>query len=405
MSDSITIHQPTMLEFDETTRLNSSLRFDGEKRDMWYEIPSSYAHWLSTDRSDGFVVGFILQAMRMRKDIITEAPMSSKLWHNLTQFFVPMMAKSFPELHAIKIRPPTLLETPKEAKGVAGGFSGGVDSFAAIVDHFVAENSPSHKISEFLFHNVGSHGDKNYKEARSLFNHRYKELEKFPDLVGVPFVPVDSNIHEVVPINFVKSYITLNASVPLVLQNQFQRYFYASSYKYEDCGVSKTDVIGRFDPIAFHLLSTETLDCVSTGGQMSRVEKTKHISSYEPSSLFLNVCVDPAYEGRNCSVCIKCCRTLLTLDLLGLADQYTQVFDLNRFNEIRRSYIRDKVENACKGEFEYEILELARDVSEEPWARRLRGREEDRIRIRGAIDFVTGAPRKLRSALKRILHS
>lgn len=375
MKDDLIIHQPTIKLNNSCSRLSVILEFDGKCREMWYELPAELGHWFSTDRVDGFVVGFILQAMGHKKNIVTRAPMSSKLWHNLTNFFIPMMAKAFSNLHAIKILPSSLIESSFPAMGVAGGFSGGIDSFSAIVDHYVKEKTPGYKISHFLFHNVGSHGDKNYRDARTLFRQRYDALKLYPELLNIPFVPVDSNIHEIVPTEFVKTYITLNASVPLVLQNQFQRYFYASSYKYEDCGVSQTDIVGRFDPMAFHMLSTEILDCVSTGGQMSRVEKTRVVADYEPSYLFLNVCIDPSFEGRNCSACVKCCRTLLTLEMFGLAELYTEVFNLERFKQVRRQYIKNNVLPAKKGGFEYEILELARDIGNERWAKGLRRKQ------------------------------
>lgn len=374
MPNNITIHHPRIQEKNASARLSSILEFDGKSIEMWYELPKEYGHWFSTDRSDGFVVGFILQAMQMQRDIVTQAPISSRLWHNLTHFFIPMMAKAFPNLSVIRIVPSSLIETTTQAAGVAGGFSGGIDSFAATVDHFVNEDTASHRINHFLFHNVGSHGDKDYQKARFLFHQRYEALKQYPHLVNVPYVPVDTNIHEIVPTEFVKTYITLNASVPLVLQNHFRKYFYASSYKYEDCGVNNTDIVGRFDPLAFHMLSTETLDCISTGGQMSRVEKTRLIAGYEMSTRFLNVCVSHASEGRNCSACIKCCRTLLTLELLGKEHLYTNAFDLNKYHLVRRRYIKESVLTAPPGSFEYEIAELAIEACKESWADTLRAR-------------------------------
>lgn len=388
---------------DSTARLTSILEFSGQSHEMWYELPVAYADWFSTDRSDGFVVGFTLQAMQLKMDIITHAPISSKLWHNLTHFLIPMMAKAFQNLSVIKVIPSSLIETPTRAAGVAGGFSGGIDSFAAVIDHFVNEASPSHRITHFLFHNVGSHGDKRYDEARVLFRKRFEALKEFPELVGVPYVPVDTNIHELVPTDFVKTYITLNASVPLVLQNHFRKYFYASSYKYEDCGVNNTDIVGRFDPIAFHLLSTETLDCISTGGQMSRVEKTQLVAGYEPANQFLNVCVSPVCEGRNCSTCIKCCRTLLTLELLGKALHYTKAFDLSKFQTARRKYIRDSVLPSLPGSFEYEIAELAEKVGTERWAAKLRAKAARRALLSKASRFL-GACRSIGGKIARKLH-
>ena len=401
MLDSITIHVPKLVERGKNTRLATRLTFEDRSEEMWYELPKEYVNWFSTDRSDGFVVGFLLQAMQLRKDIVTLTPMSSKLWHNLTHFFIPMMAKAFPNLEAIQITPSSLIETVTPASGVATGFSGGVDSFAAVVDHFVNEESSSHRISHFLFHNVGSHGDKDYEAARTLFRQRYDELKAYPELVNVPFVPVDTNIHEIVPIEFVKAHSTLCASVLLVLQNQFRYYFYASTFKYEDCGVNVTDLAGRFDPMAFHMHSTETLDCVSSGGQMSRVEKTGHVAGYDLSRRFLNVCIDPNSEGRNCSTCLKCCRTLLTLDLLGLSERYSKAFDLGRFKKVRKRYIKEKVLRASKGGFEYEIVELARESCKEPWANQLRRKRTRKEVCQSAKTGITGFPGKIWTGFKR----
>lgn len=332
---------------------------DGRRRELWYSLPAEHADWFAADRADGFVVGLLLQAMGRNEDIITEAAMSSRLWHSLSQFYIPMMTQAFPNLHPIVIRPPALTTETKPADGVATGFSGGIDSFAAVVQHFAQEKSPEHRVTHFLFHNVGSHGHGKAEDSRKLFWQRYEMVQPFAREAGIPVIPVDSNLAEIFPIDFIRMHPALNASIPLVLQNQFQRYYYASTYKYADCGVNRTDDVARFDPLAFHLFSTEGLDCVSTGGQLSRVAKTELVAAYEPSHRYLNVCVDPAFEGRNCSVCFKCCRTLLTLELLGLAELYKNVFDLEKFRRVRNRYVM-KVLRHKRGSFEAEIADLFR---------------------------------------------
>jgi hypothetical protein len=51
--------------------------------------------------------------------------------------------------------------------------------------------------------------------------------------------------------------------------------------------------------------------------------------------------VDAAFEGRNCSVCFKCRRTMLTLEMLGLDHLYRQVFDFEKFAGVRRRYLKE----------------------------------------------------------------
>lgn len=354
------ISSPLKKEVQGFSRLGAQFASGQTRGELFYTVPVQYSDWFTTDRCDGFVVGLLHQSMFRGEDINVEGNLSSNLFHNLNSFYIPMMAMAFPNLHQIKIKADFLLTEQKNVTGVATGFSGGIDSFAAVVNHFVQESSHEFRITHFLFHNVGSHGHGTSEQNRNLFQQRLNAVRPYTEEVGIPLVPVDSNLADIFPINFQQMHHALNASVPLVLQNQFRRYFYASTYKYADCGVNKTDDIARFDPFAFHLLSTETLDCISTGCEMSRVEKTELVAAYEPSYRYLNVCVDAAFKAKNCSVCFKCCRTLLTLELLGKADLYKDVFDFQRFGQVRNNYIK-KVIRYKKSSFEAEIADLARE--------------------------------------------
>lgn len=371
----IRINSPQLRVENAKARLSSAIEIGGEKQTLWYEIPEMYAEWFAVDRCDGFVVALLLQAMSRGDDLIVEGSMSSRLYHNLVWFFIPMMAKAFPQYEPVKIIHSGLLNNCLKGDGAATGFSGGVDSFAAIIQHLIHEESPDYKITHFLFHHVGAHGHSNPEHARQLFRQRFKEVQGYSQEVGIPLVPVDSNLVEILPIDFLRMFMTLNASVLLILQNKFARYFYASSEQYADCGVNKSDIIGRFDPFAFHLLSTESLACISTGGQLSRVEKTALVSSYEPTYRYLNVCIDIHSHGKNCSVCSKCCRTLLTLELQGTIHLYEHIFDLDAYRKQRQNYIRNVVMKSGPGDIDYEVVELARDVCNERWASELRRRK------------------------------
>lgn len=342
---------------------------DGPPRELWFSLPAEHAAWFAQDRCDGFVVGLLLQAMERNENIVTEAPMSSRLWHSLTHSYIPLMAQAFPNRHAIEIIPAQLVTEAKPARGVATGFSAGIDSFAAVVRHWVQEKSAEFRVSHFLFHNVGSHGPASPEAERQVFRQRYELVQPFAREIGIPTVPVDSNLAHVFPINFLTMHHALNAAVLLTLQNQFVRYYYASTYKFSDCGVDRTDDVARFDPLAFHLFSTESLDCVSTGCELSRVEKTKLVAGYEPAHRYLNVCVDAAFAGRNCSVCFKCRRTMLTLELLGLDHLYAKVFDFGKFARVRRSYLKEIILHKPHS-FEAEIAETFY-APRSPWWRGL----------------------------------
>jgi hypothetical protein len=110
-----------------------------------------------------------------------------------------------------------------------------------------------------------------------------------------------------------------------------------------------------------HLLSTETLDCVSSGGQWSRVEKTGRVAGVPGAARWLNVCASVAAGGRNCSTCAKCCRTLFTLEMLGALDQFATAFDLAAWAKARNRYVSSQVLNSRDDSpFTREIREHAR---------------------------------------------
>ena len=205
-----------------------------------------------------------------------------------------------PSLHPVKILPKSLDNdkgyTCKD--GVVTGFSGGVDSFCTIKDHYFDNTLPSYKITHLIFNNVGSHGGKNPEEARKLFNQRYEVVKGFTQDVGIEFIKIDSNLTDLLNMKFQQTHTCRNASAVLQFQKLFGKYLYASAYPYKDCYTDKTYDIAYTDPIAIHLLSTETLECISSGCQYSRVEKTERISDLEYATRYLNVCVKRDANGK-----------------------------------------------------------------------------------------------------------
>ena len=141
------------------------------------------------------------------------------------------------------------------------------------------------------------------------------------------------------------------------MQQLFGKYLYASGVRYQDCKVGTAYDIAYADPMSVHLLSTETLECISSGCQYSRVEKTIRVSAFL-SRKYLDVCARNRTIAGNCSTCWKCARTLLTLDTLGCEHLYDGVFDLNAWATIRNRYIRTVL--LSRNPLLREIVELAK---------------------------------------------
>lgn len=300
---------------------------------LWFEFDAKYAHGVVTDRLDGFAVAALLIAMeRGEGELIIEGALSERLFHGLRHQLIPILRLVVPELHDVTIKPATLDSTREPAPhGVMTGFSGGVDSFSTIADYFSPGTLPSYRLTHLLFCNVGSNGS-----GQRVFQERWKLIKDFGPSVGLDMIRVDSNLDELLEISFERTHLLRNASAGLLLQGIIGKYVYSSGYHFRDCYVDESSDISHADPAAVHLLSTERFECISTGCQYSRVEKTRRVITAPEAKRTLNVCVMPGSgTRRNCSRCYKCLRTLATLDLLGEIDGFDQVFDLELYRRFR----------------------------------------------------------------------
>ena len=87
---------------------------------------------------------------------------------------------------------------------------------------------------------------------------------------------------------------------------------------------------------------------------MKRSEKVKYIANYKIVQDNLNVCVKEQLKNRtesfvkqkylsreydNCGCCMKCERTLLQLDILGMLPKFSKVFNLHAWNREKNKYI------------------------------------------------------------------
>jgi hypothetical protein len=340
------IGQPEVVEDGNDTIIQTNIEYAGKKERLWYSVHKKYSRYLTPERLDGFVVGLLPLAMELREDITAKGLMSEKLYYNLMNYYMPIYHLAIPAFTAIKIFPGELTNNriiSQEAVGT--GFSGGVDSFYTISRHLLDNDIPSkYKVSHLVFSNVGGHQPVGENEkSQDLFESRYEILKSFPHDIGLDYIKINSNLSDIVKMDFYKSFQPSYLSSPLLLQKLFGKYYIASGVSYKDFHVCNVTDIAYTDSMAVHLLSTESLDIISSGGEVSRIEKTRAITSSGIAKHRLNVCQTPHDDGKNCSTCVKCTRTLMTLELLGCTDQYSDVFDLKRWRSVRNMYIIDKI--------------------------------------------------------------
>lgn len=310
----------------------------GGSETLWYDVDEKYGRFMPGARLDAFVVGALLVAMeRGERELVARGPMSERLLHNLQQV-IPIWRLATPGRSAVAIRPDAVLPKGEVNEGaVVTGFSGGIDSFSTLADYLDPPNLPGYRLTHLLFCNVGNHGEG--EGGRRTFSDRWGIIKDYASSVGLDFVRVDSNLGDLLTRPFTASHVARNTSAVLLLQALFARYLFSSSFSFRDSHFGETEDVSHTDPAAVHLLSTESLECISTGCQRSRVEKTKKAITVPGIRQTLNVCNHPSAGAKNCSKCYKCLRTLASLDLLGVLDEFDTLFDLAAYRRRRFEYL------------------------------------------------------------------
>lgn len=306
-----------------TTGTDAHLEFRVEE--PWGELIS--------ERMDAALVALLFPAMAAGESLIAKGTVSERLLHGLRGPYQEVLRAQTPSLNRIVVEADSADTGPKEASGVATGFSGGVDSFAALADyHYSGDALPGFRLTHLLYNNVGSHGP----SGEELFQARYERLAPVAEALGLPFVRVDSNMDAFYPPGtFQRTHTPRNAAVALLLQAGLRRWLYGSTYEYQDCFVGATDSCGHADPVALPLLSTDAMDLVPVGSDSRRVDKLLRVARIPESHRSLDVCIRSRVADRNCSTCYKCKRTLITLEIAGLLETYRDVFDLGAYRRQR----------------------------------------------------------------------
>jgi hypothetical protein len=181
-------------------RAVASCRLEGlrcEPTLLWFSVPAAYAGALTPVRADGFVVATLVAAMATGGTVEVEAPLSERLYYNLTSSAIPVLRTLLPDLRDVRIEPSALDNRQfSDAAGVATGFSGGVDSFTVLADHLLdpGRTLPNYRVTHLLFNNVGSH--RSGADTDRVFRLRFGRLAPAAAELGLPVIVVDYKFDE-----------------------------------------------------------------------------------------------------------------------------------------------------------------------------------------------------------------
>lgn len=257
-----------------------SIFYDEKK--LWFEVPEEYKDWLSSDVYDAFLIAVLYPCMKHKDDIEIDGAMSKKLHRNLMNYAMKNIKDFSKELSVIEVNVRNYKIPDKRYHHVGTGFSGGVDSFSVINDRFALESDKEYKVDTFLCFNAGSHGDWDDSKTENKFWSRYEYLSSFPKEIGLPYIPLNTNVHAFMDEGHQQSGLTRNLSSVLSLQAAFDKYYYASTYSYweeEFYGrkLFEVDLAEFAEPHLIQWLSTESITLIPEGGNTQEQRKQQKL--------------------------------------------------------------------------------------------------------------------------------
>jgi hypothetical protein len=338
----IIINPPAISINNGRARIAAEIQIGGDAKTLWFEIEEIYKDYLAADTLDAFVAASLIPAIMRGENIRLKGPMSGKLFYNLSYSLIPILCDYFERPRLTQIIPDAFTGKTSGGTGVAAGFSGGIDSFCNYYDHPQGRVPDEFVLTHFIFNNVGAHGQKGLDVDRDMFLRRFARLRECAKEMNKTAVAVDSNLDEFLGHNFEPTHTLRNISVALLMQKRFGKFMYSSGYPLSDTKLTPTHNMSYMDPVILPLLSTERLECIPSGGQHSRAEKTRRVAEIPESRLYLDVCVCPqnAPAGiANCGICWKCIRTATTFKIFGVLKEYGKAFDLKSFAIFENLYL------------------------------------------------------------------
>ena len=304
---------------------------------LWFRLPEAHASMV-TELADPAVIGLLIPAMRTGEPLSVDGSVTDELAHNLTHGYQHILQAVTPGMQRIPLQIANPVPATDPARGCGTGFSGGVDSFTVLAEHFYQPVPDDLRLTHLALFNVGAMTGG--EPGRRHFHRVHALLAPAADRIGLPFIPIDSNLDDFYTFaGFIQTHGPRNLSAASVLQGGLSRFYFASGHPFGELFVGPSHSTAYSDAISMPLLETRRFRPLFHGSQYTRAEKTVIVAEVEESHQSLKVCTTLAADGRNCSRCNKCLRTELTLEVTGHLESYSRAFDLDVYQRVRRAYL------------------------------------------------------------------
>jgi len=336
----------------------SNLDIDGKDFELRVVIyDKEYHQYAVTDRADAFLWAVLPYAMRHGHDIVCDNEVTGKFLFNLETQYITTIAKGDKNFYAPKITAKTTDAPCEVGTAVATGLSCGVDCLYSVIEAYKNKTSPNLALTHFCVFNQGAFGGSYYSSNRDFAVKKLFEKEKaLADELGLPIIELANNLESLMKIPYDQFIVYSMGMLILTISKLIGVYHYSSSGgDYGDFSVenlSKRD-ISYADLLNLSCLSFGSTYFYSAGGAKTRFEKMQTIANHHLTKKHLFSCLNYTF---NCGVCPKCYRNLLTLDALGLLDEYRNIFDIDAYKKNRNKALEYLVGEVVSHGYSYAYL-------------------------------------------------
>ena len=147
------IKRPVVTCFDDVAEYSVLVETSQETKKLWYRVNKSYADFIS-DKADTALLALILPAMLSGEEFHVSGSVSERLFYNISGPFQNLIRIIIPALKPITIKAEELNSSTQKGKGVATGYTGGIDSTSVIIDHTSDLKPAGIRLTHLLYNNV-----------------------------------------------------------------------------------------------------------------------------------------------------------------------------------------------------------------------------------------------------------
>ncbi len=288
----------------------------GRKRTITYVVPEGVE---VAATADPMLAAGLLPSMMLGEGLHVDGPVSPRLRRSsetIQSIFLTWdrdLHRRAPWYRRIEVEAgPAPAPSPTSGRGAACFFTGGVDSFHSAIAH-------RDELSALVYVWGFDVALDDTGRQDVIGDH----LRSAADLLGLPLIEVSTDVKVVMAelsgIGWLDHHGAALASVALLLAPSFSRFYLPSTATY-----AQLESLGSH-PLLDPLWSTEDVEIVHDGADLTRLEKVRALADHEAARQHLRVCWQKVDDRYNCGICEKCVRTAVAARVAGVGGSFAML--------------------------------------------------------------------------------